>query len=62
MALISAMVFGLHFFHHLFKSEKVRVIFIEELYDLESALVHIKVDISLFKIRRHGYHGCSPIW
>ncbi|MNP74815.1 hypothetical protein D3C76_1717540 [compost metagenome] len=33
----------------------IRVMFIVELYDLEPALIHIKVDISLFKIRCRGF-------
>ena len=33
----------------------VWMIFIEELYDVKSAAIHIKMNVSLFKIGRHGF-------
>ncbi len=46
---------GLVIFASIAMYMRIRVMFIVELYDMESTLIHIEVDISLFEIRCHEF-------
>lgn len=46
---------GLVIFASIAMYMRIRVMFIVELYDMKSTLIHIEVDISLFEIRCDGF-------